>query len=79
MSGGVLPDELNHFYGSCDRDNKEVAIKAVLHADRQPLTLPTNDVHAALSRVSAWKAAGPWVLQNHLHRASAETLHCIEP
>ena len=28
-----------HFYGHFDRDNKEVASKAVLPADHQPLTL----------------------------------------
>ena len=53
-SDAPLPDELNHF----DRNNKEVAIKAVLPADHQPLTHSPTDVCVALSRVNAWKAAG---------------------
>ena len=48
-SDASLHNELNHFYGHFDRDNKEVAIKAVLPADHQPLTLSPTDVHAALS------------------------------
>ncbi|XP_031159417.2 uncharacterized protein LOC116052744 [Sander lucioperca] len=46
----VLIDEL---------DNKEVAIKSVVSADHQPLTLSTTDVCVALSRINACKAAGP--------------------
>lgn len=54
-----LPDELNNFYARFDRDNQEAAIKAVLSADHQPLTLAPTDVCAALSRINARKAAGP--------------------
>ena len=57
-SNASLPDELNHFFGHFDRDNKEVTIKAMLLVVHQPLTLSPTDVRVALCRVNAWKAAG---------------------
>ena len=53
-----LPDELNYFYARFDQGNK-VTLKADLRPDEQPLTLFTSDVCSTLSKMNAWKAAGP--------------------
>ena len=69
-SNAFLSDELNHFYGRFERDNKEMAIKAV----HQPLTLSPTHVRAALSRVNAQKAAGPDGVPGCILRACAVQL-----
>ena len=69
-----MPGELNHFVGRFDRDNKEVAIKAVVSADHQHLTLSTTDVCVALSRTNARKAAGPDGIPGRILRAWAVQL-----
>ncbi|KAK0152895.1 RNA-directed DNA polymerase from mobile element jockey [Merluccius polli] len=73
-SNASLPEELNLFYGRFDKDNKEVAIKEVLPAGHQPLTLSPADVFAALSRINPRKAAGPDGVPGHIYRACAEQL-----
>ncbi|KAK0136664.1 hypothetical protein N1851_027167 [Merluccius polli] len=54
----VMPPSPMSFYVCFDRDNQEVAIKVVLPADHQPLTLSSIDVCAALSRINESKAIG---------------------
>ena len=71
-SDASLHEELNLYYGRFDKDNKEVAIKEVLTAGHQPLTLSPADVFAALSRINQWKAAGPDGVP--VYRACAEQL-----
>ena len=73
-SDASLPDELNHFYGRFDRENREQVIKAVLPADHQPLTLSPFNVCAALSRTNARKAAGPDGIPGRVLRACAVQL-----
>ncbi|XP_078278950.1 uncharacterized protein LOC144606565 [Rhinoraja longicauda] len=71
-------EELNHFYGRFDRDNQEVAIKAVLPADHQHLTLtPTVDNRrppaGVLRRSVNCGRPGPNELTVvHLHRVASE-------
>ena len=52
-------NELNDFYARFNSDSKETATKTTHSADHQPLKLTSTDVHTALSRINAHKAAGP--------------------
>ncbi|TKS65503.1 RNA-directed DNA polymerase from mobile element jockey [Collichthys lucidus] len=67
-------NELNNFYARFERDNRDTATKATLPADHQPLSLSPTDVHTALSRIKAHKAAGPDGIPGRVLRACAEQL-----
>uniref|UniRef100_A0A3Q3G1R3 Reverse transcriptase domain-containing protein n=1 Tax=Labrus bergylta TaxID=56723 RepID=A0A3Q3G1R3_9LABR len=67
-------NELNHFYARFDRDNRETQTTTRPPADNQPLSLTSTDVHAALSRINARKAAGPDGTPGRVLRACAEQL-----
>ncbi|MCJ8742393.1 hypothetical protein PDJAM_G00081580 [Pangasius djambal] len=66
--------ELNDFYARFDKDNKEKAAYTEPSDDRQALTLSSADVHNALSRINARKAAGPDGIPGRVLRACAEQL-----
>ncbi|XP_060887251.1 uncharacterized protein LOC132958440 [Labrus mixtus] len=67
-------NELNHFYARFDRDNRETQTTTRPPADNQPPSLTSTDVHAALSRINARKAAGPDCTPGRVLRACAEQL-----
>ncbi len=55
-------------------NNQEGVIKALLPADHQPHTRSPTNVFAALSRINAYKAAGPDGIPNRMLRACAGQL-----
>ena len=67
-------NELNDFYARFNSDSKETATKTTHSADHQPLKLTSSDVHTALSRINAHKAAGPDGIPGRVLRACAEQL-----
>uniref|UniRef100_A0A9J8B5F0 Reverse transcriptase domain-containing protein n=1 Tax=Cyprinus carpio carpio TaxID=630221 RepID=A0A9J8B5F0_CYPCA len=67
-------NELNDFYAHFNSDSKEMVTKITHSADHQPLKLTSTDVHTALSRINARKAAGPDGIPGRVLRACAEQL-----
>ncbi|MCJ8732086.1 hypothetical protein PDJAM_G00206930 [Pangasius djambal] len=67
-------NELNDFYARFDKDNKEKAAYTEPSDDRQNLTLSSADIHNALSRINARKAAGPDGIPGRVLRTCAEQL-----